>query len=149
MAKVSTIAVVAAASLWVAFAASAAKPVRALSRADLPEDFAVGSGTPPLALKVDVVDGKVAHSAPADAAAANVTASGGVEDGETTLSIEHDLDVALKFDLYISVDGERFEYASSCAVTPGISGFEMWKRPIKAFALGHARVVDKGRIACD
>ena len=129
---------------------AAGKPAaKSLNKAALPAGFAIGSGQPPLALKVEVADGKATARAVADAAQANVTASGGADGGETMLTIRHDLAVALKFDLYISADGERFDYASSCAVTPGISSFEMWSRPIRAFALGNPRVVPADRMTCD
>lgn len=129
---------------------AAGKPAgKSLDKAALPAGFAVGKGQPPLTLKVEVNDGKAGATAVSDAAQANVTASGSADGGETMLTIRHDLAVALKFDLYISSDGERFEYTSSCAVTPGISSFEMWSRPIRAFALGNPRVVPAGRMACD
>ncbi|WP_157489405.1 MULTISPECIES: hypothetical protein [unclassified Lysobacter] len=124
-------------------------PAKSLSKDALPAGFAVGKGQPPLTLKVDVADGKASSTVVSDAAQANVTASGGADGGETMLTIRHDLAVAIKFDLYISSDGERFEYTSSCAVTPGISSFEMWSRPIRAFALGNPRVVPADRMACD
>jgi len=131
-------------------AAFAAKPaVRTMAKSEIPQDFAVGSGEPPLVLKVEIVDGKASSAQPAEAATTNVTASGSTEDGEAMLSIRHDLDVALKFDLYISADGELFQYASSCAVTPGISSFELWQQPVRAFALGNPRVVEGDRITCD
>jgi len=130
--------------------AHAAKPkARALARSEIPAGFAIGGGEPALALKVEVADGKVTSFASADATAANVTASGSSADGQTMLNIRHDLDVVLKFDLFISSDGERFEYASSCAVTPAISSFEMWEQPIRAFALGNPRVVAQDKMTCE
>ncbi|RDZ27083.1 hypothetical protein [Lysobacter silvisoli] len=130
-------------------AAQAAGPAKSLSKAQIPAGFAVGSGKPPLSLRVELADGKARSASVAAATPGNVTASGSSDAEQTMLTIRHDLDVALKFDLYVSSDGERFEYASSCAVTPGISSFEMWSRPIRAFALGNPRVVDAGRMACD
>lgn len=128
----------------------AAEPsAKVLARAEIPEGFAVGSGDPPLGLRVELEGGGVGGSAAAVPPAANVIASGVAGDGEATLSIRHDLEVSLKFDLYISEDGERFRYASSCAVTPGISSFELWQHPVRAFALGNPRVVDAGKLACD
>lgn len=130
--------------------AHAAKPrARALAKAEIPAGFAIGTGSPALALKVELDEGQVRSFANTDAAAGNVTASGSSADGQTMLSIKHDLDVTLKFDLFISSDGERFEYASSCAVTPAISSFEMWERPIRAFALGNPRVVANDKLTCD
>ena len=65
------------------------------------------------------------------------------------LTVKSDLPVAIKFDLYLSQDGERFTYTSSCALTPGISSFEMWQQPVREFAIGNPRVVDRKRISCD
>jgi hypothetical protein len=56
---------------------------------------------------------------------------------------------AVKFDLYVSLDGEQFTYTSSCGVTPGVSSFEMWEKPVTHFAIGNPRVLPKGRMACD
>lgn len=130
-------------------AVDAAGPARTMSKSEIPAGFAVGSGQPPLALKVDVDGQGVRNVRIADAAEANVRARGDAQDGRAMLTIEHDLGVALKFDLYVSADGDRFEYASSCAVTPGVSSFEMWERPIRAFAIGNPRVVDGDEIPCD
>lgn len=144
----SCFALLAGACLIASGAAEAAKPARALKREDIPAGFAIGSGQ--LALAVAVEGGRVAHAEVApDGAAANVTASVNAKEGETTLTIKHTLNVALKFDLYMSADGERFVYTSSCAVTPGISSFEMWQMPIREFALGNPRVVDGDKIGCD
>lgn len=148
--RISGLCVLAAALAMAGAAHAAGKAAaKSLNKAALPAGFAVGKGQPPLALKVDVADGKASSTVVSDAAQANVTASGSADGGETMLTIRHDLAVAIKFDLYISSDGERFEYTSSCAVTPGISSFEMWSRPIRAFALGNPRVVPADRMACD
>ena len=120
-----------------------------LSREDLGQGFAIGSGDPALALKVDILDGVIASVAPADAASANVFAERSQGEGQTVLNLRTGLDVALKFDLYISRDGTTFEYASTCAVTPGISGFEMWEYPVREFALGNPRVLPKGKMTCE
>lgn len=133
-----------------AMPALAAKPAaHTMTKSDLPANFAVGNGKPPLALNVVVKDGQVVSAAPADAATANVTAAGDIENGQATLAITHSLAVTLKFDLYISADGERFVYASSCAITPGIAGFELWQQPVRAFALGNPRIVADGKMPCN
>ena len=148
--RISGVCLLAAALALAGAAQAAGKPAaKSLGKAALPAGFAIGKGQPPLTLKVEVADGQARSAVVSDAAQANVTASGSVDGGQTMLTIRHDLAVALKFDLYVSSDGERFEYTSSCAVTPGISSFEMWSRPIRAFALGNPRVVPAGRMACD
>jgi len=130
--------------------AQAAKPhARVLAKSEIPAGFAIGSGNPVLALKVDIDGGQVKSVANTEATTANVTATGSSADGETMLTIKHDLDVTIKFDLYISADGERFEYTSSCAITPAISSFEMWAQPIRAFALGNPRVIAGNKVTCD
>ncbi len=130
--------------------ASAAKPApKTLARDELPAGFAIGTASPSLALQVEVVDGKVSASAPAADAPGNLRAARSGDAAQTTLMVSSALTEAVKFDLYISLDGERFTYASSCGVTPGISSFEMWEQPVKLFALGNPRVLPKGRMACD
>ena len=130
--------------------AAAGKPApKTLTRGDLPAGFAIGTGSPSLALQVELVDGKVTTSAPAGDAPGNLRATRSGDATQTTLMVSSTLPVAVKFDLYVSSDGERFEYASSCGVTPGVSSFEMWERPIQAFAMGNPRVLPKGRMACD
>jgi hypothetical protein len=130
--------------------ASAAKPAPpTLSRSELPAGFAIGTASPSLALQVDVVDGKVTASAPAGDAPGNLRAARSGDATQTTLMVSSGLAEAVKFDLYVSLDGERFTYASSCGVTPGVSSFEMWEQPVKLFAMGNPRVLPKGRMACD
>lgn len=131
-------------------AASAGKkaPPRTLTRAELPAGFVVGSGAPALSLTVDIVEGKVVSSSPADGPG-NLRATRSGDDTQTMLTVSSDLPVAVKFDLYMSVDGEHFTYTSTCGLTPGISSFEMWRQPIREFAMGNPRVVSSGRVACD
>ena len=130
--------------------ASAGKAApKMLARGELPAGFAIGSASPSLALQVEVADGKVTASAPAGDAPGNLRAARSGDATQTTLMVSSALPVAIKFDLYISTDGEKFTYASSCGVTPGISSFEMWEQPVKDFALGNPRVLPAGRMACD
>jgi hypothetical protein len=144
------------------FATQAAASDRArkkLSREELGQGFAIGSGDPALSLRVDIRDGAVASVAAVDAASANpasanpvsanVSAQRSEGQTQTMLNLRTDLDVALKFDLYLSHDGKTFEYTSTCAVTPGISGFEMWPYPVREFALGNPRVLPKGKMSCE
>ncbi|WP_202839825.1 hypothetical protein [Luteimonas saliphila] len=111
--------------------------------------FAIGSGRPALALQVDVVDGKVASAVPAVDGGGNLRAVRSGTDDEPMLTVSGALPVAVKFDLYLSQDGERFTYTSSCALTPGISSFEMWRQPVREFALGNPRVVANGKVRCE
>jgi hypothetical protein len=131
-------------------AASAGKAApKTLARGELPAGFAIGSASPSLALQVEVVDGKVATSAPAGDGPGNLRAARSGDGAQPTLMVSSTLPVSIKFDLYTSTDGERFTYSSSCGVTPGISSFEMWEQPVKDFALGNPRVLPAGRMACD
>ena len=130
--------------------ASAAKPApKTLARGELPAGFAIGDASPSLALQVEVVDGKVVASAPAGDAPGNLRAARSGDATQTTLMISSTLAEAVKFDLYVSTDGEQFTYTSSCGVTPGISSFEMWEKPVTHFAMGNPRVLPKGGMACD
>lgn len=130
--------------------ASAAKPApKTLARGELPAGFAIGDASPSLALQVEVVDGKVVASAPAGDAPGNLRATRSGDATQTTLMVSSTLAEAVKFDLYVSTDGEQFTYTSSCGVTPGISSFEMWEKPVTHFAIGNPRVLPKGRMACD
>jgi hypothetical protein len=130
--------------------ASAGKAApKTLARGELPTGFAVGTASPSLALQVEIVDGKVTASAPAGGEPGNLRAARSGDAAQTTLMVSSTLSVAIKFDLYVSMDGEQFTYASSCGVTPGISSFEMWEQPVKHFALGNPRVLPAGRMACD
>ena len=138
-----------AAALVLLPVAAKEKPARTLARAELPPGFAIGSGSPALALQVDVVGGKVVSWAPAQPGAGNLRGTRSGDAGQTTLMVSSTLPDAIKFDLYVSTDGERFEYASTCGVTPGVSSFEMWERPITLFAMGNPRVLPKGRMDCD
>lgn len=130
--------------------ASAAKPApKTLARSELPAGFAIGDASPSLALQVEVVDGKVVASAPAGDAPGNLRAARSGDATQTTLMVSSTLAEAVKFDLYVSTDGEQFTYTSSCGVTPGISSFEMWEKPVTHFAIGNPRVLPNGRMACD
>lgn len=130
--------------------ASAARPAqKTLSRTQIAQGFAFGSGDPALGLRVDIADGQIASVTVADAATANVIAERSDGEGQTMLILRTKLDVTLKFDLYLSRDGEQFEYTSTCAVTPGISAFEMWQYPVREFALGNPRVLPEGKLTCD
>ena len=130
--------------------ASAAKPApKTLARGELPAGFAIGDASPSLALQVEVVDGKVVAFAPAGDAPGNLRAARSGDATQTTLMVSSTLTEAVKFDLYVSLDGEQFTYTSSCGVTPGISSFEMWEKPVTHFAIGNPRVLPKGRMACD
>lgn len=128
--------------------AQGGKGQRELARAQLPAGFAIGSGSPVLALQVEVADGKVVAASPAQGGG-NLRATRSGSEAEPMLTVKSDLPVAIKFDLYLSQDGERFTYTSSCALTPGISSFEMWRQPVREFAIGNPRVVDGKRISCD
>lgn len=123
-------------------------PRREVSRAEL-AGFAIGSGDPGLALQVALVDGRIASASPATQGEGQLRAIRSGEDASPMLTISGSLPVAVKFDLYLSPDGERFHYTSSCVLTPGISSFEMWQHPVREFALGNPRVVEDGKVRCE
>ncbi|WP_296279619.1 hypothetical protein [Pseudoxanthomonas sp.] len=130
--------------------ALAAEPApKTLARGELPAGFAIGTASPSLALQVEIAGGKVIASAPAGDGPGNLRATRSGDAMQTTLMVSSTLAEAVKFDLYVSRDGEQFTYASSCGVTPGISSFEMWEKPVTHFAMGNPRVLPKGGMACD
>jgi hypothetical protein len=132
-----------------AVAAGRKAPPKAFARAELPTGFVVGSGTPALALEVAVAEGQVVSWSPAAQGPGNLRATRSGDETQTMLTVSSDLPVAVKFDLYLSLDGEHFTYTSTCGLTPGISSFEMWQQPVLAFAMGNPRTVPSGRVACD
>ncbi|HZF97309.1 MAG TPA: hypothetical protein VEY92_03515, partial [Pseudoxanthomonas sp.] len=67
----------------------------------------------------------------------------------TTLNARSRLDATLEYDLYVSRDGRSFDYASACAMTPGIAASELWQYPVRESALGNVRVLPAGRMSCD
>ena len=102
-----------------------------VARADLPADFVVGDARSPLAW-------------PGDAAAQPMVLAerlAGQDSGGTMLKVASHDPRPLKYDLYISPDGKRFQYTSTCVLIPQGAGFESWPYPIAAFALGHVREV--------
>lgn len=151
------------ACLLLSFHASAARsrvPPRTLTRAQLADGFAIGSGQPALGLKVEIVDGQVVSATPASAAEANLRAVRGGDDAgddagedrskqQTLMTVSADLPLAVKYDLYMSADGETFVYTSSCVLTPGISAFESWPHPVREFAIGRPRVVPERQFTCE
>lgn len=146
------------ACLLLAFHASAARPKAppaTLTRAQLADGFAIGSGQPALGLKVEIVDGQVVSATPAAPAEANLRAVRGGDPGEgpsarqTLMTVSADLPLAVKYDLYMSADGETFVYTSSCVLTPGISAFESWPHPVREFAIGRPRVVPERQLTCE
>ena len=58
---------------------------------------------------------------------------------EAMLKVSNKTDRQLKYDLYISPDGERFQYTSSCILVPNGGGFEMWPYAVHSFAIGRVR----------
>jgi hypothetical protein len=143
------VAIVVLASAAIAGTSAAGGKHRSLTRGELGPGFVIGSGQPALGLSVVIVDGRVASTAAADPGAADLVAQRGEGETQTTLNVRSRLDATLKYDLYVSRDGRSFDYASACAVTPGIAAFELWQYPVREFALGNVRVLPAGRMSCD
>jgi len=55
------------------------------------------------------------------------------------LKVSNQTNRQLKYDLYISPDGQRFQYTSSCILVPNGAGVEMWPYVIHSFAIGRVR----------
>ena len=130
-------------------ATSPADAPKILKRAELPAGFAIGTGDPSLGLIVKVVDGKVEATVTKEISAANVTLKREEMEQGQMADIHNATAVTLKFDLYISPDGERFVYTSSCPVLAGKGDFEMWPGAVHSFAFGNPRVVDEHHMVCE
>ena len=120
-----------------------------LNREELPAGFAIGEGEPSLGLIVRVNHAKTEASPTTDLALANVTLKRGSIGSGTSAEIHSKLDLPLKFDLYISPDGQRYRYTSTCVVIAKGSAFEMWPSSIRSFALGNPRVVGVDQMGCN
>lgn len=110
-----------------------------LSLAEIPNDFAVGTGKDPLYLTV-AQEGETLSSKASKGPSGDIVASTIPHDSMTMLTIKSNLDKELKFDLYISPDGRRFQYTSTCALIPKASNFESWPYAIHSFAIGNVRI---------
>jgi hypothetical protein len=133
----------------VAGLAGAAERGRPIAVEQLPQGFAVGDARAPLGLAV-VQEGEslTAHGA-AEPSDAHIVLSRSGPGNDTSISVKSSLAVTVKYDLYISPDGKRFFYTSSCPLPAGISGFEMWPHPIHSFAIGNPRVVAESAMTCE
>jgi hypothetical protein len=122
-----------------------------LTVAQLPPDAIRGSGARALLLEVTRgADGAIAsvESAPLELANLIVRVS---TNGPRNVGVvlESSLDAALKLDLFVSPDGERFRYASSCPVIAGGSAYEMFAEPVVAVAVARVRWSEPGEMRCE
>jgi len=123
------------------------KPV--LMRDQLPSGFAISDGKSPFGLAVKA-NGSQLESVPAtDLPAATITLTRSSEDDGTSIKVKSSLNLMIKYDLYISPDGKRFVYTSTCPLVPNGSGFEMWPHPIHSFAFGNPRVISEDQMSCE
>lgn len=107
----------------------------------LPAGTVKADGKSPLYLLVKVKDGKVTGYESATQKTANVTATFSASNG-TTITFTSTLDTALKFELYISADGRRFVYTSSCPLMARKSLYENWPHPVPWLAITGVAVSD-------
>jgi hypothetical protein len=122
-----------------------------LSVAQLPDGAIRGSSERALLLEVTRGgDGAIAsvESAPLELAnlIVRVSAKGPRNVG---VVLESSLDATLKLDLFVSPDGERFKYASSCPVIAGGSAYEMFAERVVAVAVARVRATDPGDMRCE
>lgn len=125
---------------------SAAEPPGMLNVEALPAGFVVGTAKDPLNLHLRE-DG-TQFRATADTADVTIRAEASESPGMTMLHLSSTADATLKIDLYISPDGRRFMYTSTCPLMPAISASEMWPHPIHSYAFGNARRVAEGDMVC-
>lgn len=121
--------------------AAIAGPPPVLPVDDLPQGTVKTDGKSPLYLLVRISGGKVIAFENATQKSANVTATFSPTNG-TTIKFTSTLDVALKFDLYISSDGRRFEYTSSCPLMAQKGLFENWPHAVPWLAITAVVVAD-------
>ena len=65
------------------------------------------------------------------------------------IALESSLDASVKLDLFVSPDGERFRYISSCPVIAGGSAYEKLAEPVAWVAVARVRLADPGEPRCE
>jgi len=127
--------------------ASAAPQATTFER--LPAGFARGDANAPIGLLVAVdAAGTVTNRPAGTGEKADVVLVRKAMGEGTSVNITNSTSAMLKYDLYISPDGVRFQYTSSCPLPAGGGGYEMWPYPIHSFAIGNLRVADADGMAC-
>jgi len=99
-------------------------PARVITAGHLPPGAAFRADAGPLTLKLSYDP----------SGTPNGFAAGTADDADlvigfispTTVKIENHLKQPLKVDLWLSPNGQRFAYTSSCPIAAGNSSFEMW-----------------------
>jgi hypothetical protein len=72
------------------------------------------------------------------------------KDDQTLVTLASGAPRTLKVDLYISPDGERWSYTSSCPIRPKLSVYENWPYAIPFMALANPRwLADGDSTACE
>lgn len=109
----------------------------------LPPDAQRGDRSRALLLEVVQRDGSVQSTEIAPLELANlIVRIGDVDSRRYRVSLESTLDRDLKLDLYVSPDGERFRYASSCPIVAGGSALESFAEPLSWVAVARVRFAD-------
>ncbi len=113
-------------------------------REQLPADAVTGSGDPAFTAAIGP-DGALVSVPDAEA---TIRVSRITSGGEGTMvSIANQTDRALKFEVFISPDGERWTATSSCPAIAGGATFESWPYPVAFIAIASPRPLAEGEPA--
>ena len=112
-----------------------------IARANLPSDSVITDGSEKTYLRIaETGPYTFAHATEADA---NFTIEFTAREEKMTIVSFHYSGggPVNKIDLYISLDGERWEYTSSCPIG---ATFETWSHPVQFLAVAHPHVGREG-----
>jgi len=114
---------------------------------DLPVGHVVVSGNDPFYLRLSGTDTLTLE--PADEATADLVVHFASRDHDMTMvSLKASGERTLKLDFYISPDGKRWQYSSSCPLKGTMGTFENWPHMLPFLALANPRYVDGGDLTC-
>jgi hypothetical protein len=126
------------------------QPLTWRARDELPDDAVVGNDVRALLLEVTLRDGAVHTVETAPLELANLIVRVVSSDvRRSSISLDSTLDRALKLELFVSPDGQRFRAVSSCPIIANGSAYEMFAEPVAAMAVARIRVADENRMACE
>lgn len=122
---------------------------RWFTRDQVPDGFVLGDGRALLGLVVDIdLQKRVVARMPQAAEDANISLIRTEMGQGTTVRVSNGTQATLKYDLYISPDGIRYQYTSSCPLMTGVSSYENWPMQIHSFAMGNVRETDSEMFVC-
>ena len=118
-----------------------------VATADLPAGHVVVSGDEPVYLRLAGTDTLVLE--PADEASADLVVHFASRDHDMTMvSLKAKGERTLRLDFYISPDGKRWQYSSSCPLMGTIGTYENWPHALPLLAIANPRYIDGDDRAC-